>query len=176
MKQYLDLLEDILENGKDRGDRTGTGTRAVFGRQMRFDLGKGFPAVTTKRLAFRTMLAELIWFLQGSQDVRELRKLGCYIWDGNVEADYWKPHAAFEGDAGRIYGVQWRNWRGEGGKEVDQLKKIVTWIKRNPTTRRMLITAWNPAELDASYDPDDPKVALCPCHVLLGLPFREGLL
>lgn len=166
MREYLNLLQDVLENGTERNDRTGIGTRAVFGRQMRFDLSRGFPAITTKKLAFRSVLAELIWFLRGSQDVNELRKLNCRIWDDNVAASHWKPHQKFTGDAGRIYGVQWRHWRGADGREIDQLKKIINWIKTNPHTRRMIITAWNPAELDAGYNPESPRVALSPCHVL----------
>lgn len=175
MKQYLELLEDILKNGTDRDDRTGIGTRAVFGRQMRFDMKDGFPAVTTKRLAFRAVLAELLWFLRGSRDVRELQKLNCRIWDANVEADYWKPHAEFEGDAGRIYGVQWRKWRGADGREVDQLARIIRWLKEKPTTRKMLITAWNPAEMDYEMQ-NPPKVALCPCHVLFQFFVADGKL
>lgn len=166
MREYLNLLQDVLIKGTERNDRTGVGTRAVFGRQMRFDLSHGFPAVTTKKLAFRSVIAELIWFLRGSQDINELRKLNCRIWDDNVDSSHWKPHQKFIGDAGRTYGVQWRRWRGADGREIDQLKKIIDWIKTNPHTRRMLVTAWNPAELDVSYDPENPRVALSPCHVL----------
>lgn len=164
MKQYLDLLQDILKNGTDRSDRTGVGTRAVFGRQMRFGMVDGFPAVTTKKLAWRTMLAELLWFLNGSRDVRELQLLGSHIWDGNAEAGYWKPHAEFEGDVGRIYGVQWRHWRGTDGREVDQVARLIETLQKKPGARRHIVTAWNPAELD--YDvQENPAVALCPCHV-----------
>lgn len=164
MKQYLVLLEDILKNGVDRDDRTGVGTRAVFGRQMRFDMKDGFPAMTTKRLAWRAVVAELLWFLKGSCNVRELQMLECHIWDGNANAEYWKPHAEFEGDLGRIYGVQWRKWRGADGREVDQLRQAIEFIKNKPTTRRIIVTAWNPAEMD--YDAQEsPSVALCPCHI-----------
>src|SRR3989338_1410772 len=110
MKQYLDLLQDVLDNGIERKDRTGTGTRAVFGRTMRFNMQEGFPAVTTKKLAFESLKAELLWFLSGSNDVKDLQKLGSRIWDANAEASYWKPFAKFPGDMGRVYGVQWRRW------------------------------------------------------------------
>ena len=175
MRRYLDLLEDILQNGVDRGDRTGTGTRAVFGRGMRFDMKDGFPAMTTKRLAWRTMLAELLWFLRGSRDVKELQLLECRIWDGNAEAGYWKPHAKFDGDVGRIYGTQWRAWQGADGRKVDQLRQAIECIKNKPTTRRIIITAWNPAEMD--YDAqEEPAVALCPCHVFFQFFVANGTL
>lgn len=157
MQQYLDLLKDVLKNGDKRMDRTGVGTRAVFGRQMRFDLSKGFPAVTTKKLAFDPVKAELIWMISGSSDVKELQKLGCHIWDANAEADYWKPKAKFEGDLGRVYGVQWRSWNSPDGKVIDQLKDVIERIKSNPTDRRLIVTAWNPGELD--------QMALPPCHM-----------
>ncbi|MDP3725105.1 MAG: thymidylate synthase [Nanoarchaeota archaeon] len=164
MKQYLDLLQDILEHGTDCEDRTGTGTRAVFGRQMRFSMANGFPAVTTKKLAWRSVVAELLWFLRGTGDVRELQKLECRIWDGNANAEYWKPHAKFDGDVGRIYGVQWRHWMGANGQEVDQIARLIETIQKKPSTRRHIVTAWNPAELD--YDVQkNPQVALCPCHI-----------
>ncbi|MEK7479237.1 MAG: thymidylate synthase [Patescibacteria group bacterium] len=175
MKPYLVLLQDILENGTDRGDRTGTGTRAVFGRQMRFDMKDGFPAMTTKRLAWRAVVAELLWFIKGSRDVRDLQMLECRIWDGNANAEYWKPHAEFEGDLGRIYGVQWRKWRGADGRVVDQLKQAIEFIKHKPETRRIVITAWNPAEMD--YDAQEtPAVALCPCHILFQFFVANGKL
>lgn len=175
MRPYLELLQDILENGADRGDRTGTGTRAVFGRQMRFDIKSGFPAMTTKRLAWRAVVAELLWFIKGSRDVRDLQMLECHIWDGNAEAGYWKPHVEFEGDLGRIYGVQWRGWRGADGRKVDQLKQAIEFIKHKPETRRIIITAWNPAEMD--YDVQSPPaVALCPCHILFQFFVANGKL
>ncbi len=156
MRQYLDLLKDILENGVDRPDRTGVGSRAVFGRQMRFAMADGFPAVTTKKLAFKLVKAELLWFLSGSSDVNKLRELGCTIWDENAEAPYWKPKARFEGDLGRVYGVQWRSWRTPSGTEVDQIAQLIDRIKTNPHDRRHIVNAWNPGELD--------QMALPPCH------------
>ena len=157
MKQYLDALRHILEKGIDRKDRTGTGTRAVFGMQMRFNMEDGFPAVTTKKLAFNSMKAELLWFIKGSSDVKELQKLGCHIWDANAQADYWKPKAKFLGDLGRIYGVQWRKWKTPDGKEIDQLAEAINLIKKEPDSRRMIVTAWNPGELN--------QMALPPCHM-----------
>ncbi len=156
MKQYLDLLQEIIDHGVDRPDRTGVGTRAVFGRMMRFDMADGFPAITTKRLAFNALKAELLWFISGSSDVKDLQKLGCHIWDANAEADYWKPKAKFTGDVGRIYGVQWRSWRTTDGPEVDQLADVILRIKKNPSDRRLIVNAWNPGEIGQS--------ALPPCH------------
>src|SRR6266446_9105405 len=120
MRQYLDILRKALDEGDERADRTGVGTRAVFGEMMRFDLSRGFPAVTTKRLAFRSVIAELLWFLAGSSDVNELHTLGVRIWDGNALAPAWVRQARFEGDAGRNYGQQWRDWIGPSGLHVDQ--------------------------------------------------------
>lgn len=156
MKQYLDALRYILENGIDREDRTGTGTRAAFGMQMRFKMENGFPAVTTKKLAFNSLKAELLWFISGSSDVRELQKLGSHIWDANAEADYWKQKAKFPGDLGRIYGVQWRRWKAPDGKEIDQLANAIRMIKEQAYSRRIIVTAWNPGELE--------QMALPPCH------------
>jgi len=156
MKQYLDALRHILENGVDKEDRTGTGTKAVFGMQMRFNMNDGFPAITTKRLAFNSMKAELLWFIKGSSDVKELQKMGCHIWDANAEAPYWKPKAKFDGDLGRIYGVQWRKWKTPEGEEIDQLADAIKQIKENPSNRRIIVNAWNPGELD--------QMALPPCH------------
>ena len=119
MKQYLDALKHIMENGVDRQNRTGISTRAVFGVQMRFKMKDGFPAVTTKKLAFNSMKAELLWFIKGISDVKELQKMGCHIWDANAEAPYWKSKARFPGDLGRVYGVQWRHWKTPEGKEVE---------------------------------------------------------
>ncbi|MDP2641241.1 MAG: thymidylate synthase [Candidatus Yanofskybacteria bacterium] len=157
MRQYLNLLSDVLDHGVDRPDRTGVGTRAVFGRQMRFHMADGFPAVTTKKLAFKSMAAELLWFLRGSSDVKELQQMGCHIWDANAEADYWKPKARFEGDLGRIYGVQWRSWIKPDGTTIDQLNDVIERIRKNPSDRRLIVTAWNPGELD--------QMALPPCHI-----------
>lgn len=156
-QQYLDLLTKILNEGDERTDRTGVGTKSIFGQQMRFNLADGFPAITTKKLAFNVVKAELLWFISGSSDNKELQKLGCHIWDANANADYWKPKARFEGDLGRVYGVQWRSWQGPDGKVVDQLKEVIEKIKTNPTDRRLIVTAWNPGELD--------MMALPPCHM-----------
>lgn len=156
MKQYLDALGYVLENGADKKDRTGVGTRAIFGMQLRFDMQEGFPAVTTKKLAFNSMKAELLWFIKGSSDVKELQKMGCHIWDANAEAPYWKPNAKFNGDLGRIYGVQWRRWKSPDGKEIDQLANAINLIKKDPNSRRIIVNAWNPGEIG--------QMALPPCH------------
>lgn len=159
MRQYLDVLRKIIEEGTNRPDRTGVGSRALFGLPMRFKMSDGFPAVTTKKLAFEAVKAELLWFLSGSSDVKELQKLGCHIWDGNANADYWKPKAKFEGDLGRIYGVQWRKWKSPYSETpIDQIANAVKKLKENPNDRRIIVSAWNPAELD--------MMALPPCHLL----------
>lgn len=184
MKQYLELLQDILTNGEIKDDRTGIGTISVFGRNLRFDLRRGFPAVTTKKLAWKACVGELLWFIEGSQDERRLAELThgtrdgvVTIWTPNALAPYWKPKAKFDGDLGRIYGVQWRHWRShipEGEpdiddeygktwfdpiyKEIDQLSILIEGIKKDPNSRRHILTAWNPGELDS--------MALPPCHVL----------
>jgi thymidylate synthase len=158
MRQYLDVLSNILENGVVKPNRTGVDAKGLFGLQMRFDLQKGFPAVTTKKLAFESVKAELLWFISGSSDVKELNKLGCHIWDANAEAPYWKPKARFEGDLGRVYGVQWRKWLSYGSdKPIDQLGGIIERIKKDPFDRRLIMTAWNPGELE--------QMALPPCHI-----------
>ena len=179
---YLSLLQDIYYNGEDRTDRTGVGTRSLFGRQMRFNLRKAFPAVTTKKLAWKSVVSELLWFIEGSGDERRLAEIlhgtrdavKKTIWTGNANADYWKPKAKFEGDLGRVYGVQWRNWKtysqvSSGGltsefepryiedASVDQLTALVTELKKDPHSRRHILTAWNPGELD--------QMALPPCHM-----------
>jgi thymidylate synthase len=171
MKQYHDLLTDILENGEAKDDRTKVGTVSVFGRQLRFDLTKGFPAVTTKKLAWKSVVSELLWFLEGSGNERRLAEIlygetdsgRSTIWTGNAEADYWKFQAKFPGDLGRVYGVQWRDWGG-----VDQLAKLVDGIKNDPNGRRHIITAWNVDELD--------QMALPPCHVLSQFYVSKGRL
>lgn len=159
MKQYLDALKKIMEEGTDRPDRTGVGSRAIFGVPMRFKMSDGFPAVTTKKLAFEAVKAELIWFLSGSQDVKELQKLGCRIWDSNAYSDYWRPKAEFDGDLGRVYGVQWRSWKSPHNNiPIDQIANAIKKLKENPNDRRIIVSAWNPAEID--------MMALPPCHLL----------
>ena len=168
MRQYLAILQKALETGVDRDDRTGTGTRAIFGEVMRFRMADGFPAVTTKRLAFRSVLAELLWFLAGSSDVNELHALGVRIWDGNAYAPYWTPRARFDGDAGRNYGQQWRDWIAPNGAHVDQLANVIARLKSDPSSRRHLVTAWNPGELD--------DTSLPACHALFQFFVAEGRL
>lgn len=160
MQQYHQLLQDILDNGTQRTDRTGVGTLSVFGRQLRFDLRKGFPAITTKKLAWRAVVGELLWFIEGSGDERRLAEIThgtrdgvTTIWTPNAQAEYWKPKAQYDGDLGRVYGTNWRNWRG-----VDQLQQLVDGLKSDPTSRRHILSAWNVDELD--------QMALPPCHVL----------
>ncbi len=157
MKKYLDLLNYVLESGNDRPDRTGTGTRSIFGTQTRYDLSEGFPAVTTKKLFFNSVKAELLWFISGSRDIADLHKMNCHIWDANFDADYWKDKKEFETDAGRVYGVQWRDWKDSEKKSTDQLKQAIEKIKQNPYDRRNIVTAWNPGELD--------RMVLPPCHL-----------
>ena len=200
MKQYHEALEQILNNGKDKTDRTGVGTRSIFGMQMRFDLRLGFPAITTKKLAWKAVVSELLWFLEGSGDERRLAEilygdreartdkgvLKPTIWTANAEADYWRPNAQYPGDLGRVYGVQWRHWRkyterkdmGEahlGGnrvatdrQEIDQIQQLIDGIKKDPSGRRHILTAWNPAELD--------QMALPPCHVMSQFDVTDGYL
>lgn len=158
MRPYLEALRYVLEHGTDRPNRTGVDTRGVFGMQTRYDLTQGFPAVTTKKLAFNAVKAELLCFIKGATDVRDFQALGCRVWDANAEADYWKPKARFPGDLGRIYGAQWRSWRRADGRTVDQLADVVERIHRDPTSRRLIVTAWNPGELD--------EMALPPCHTM----------
>lgn len=145
MKQYLELLQDILDNGVDKGDRTGTGTRSVFGRQMRFDLSKGFPLMTTKKVHLKSIIYELLWFLKGDTNVRYLQENGVRIWNEWARED---------GSLGPVYGSQWRNWNGEG---IDQIKNLIETLKTNPNDRRMIVTAWNPSKI--------ADMALPPCHM-----------
>jgi thymidylate synthase len=166
--QYLDVLRKALESGVDRDDRTGTGTRAIFGEVMRFKMADGFPAVTTKRLAFRSVLAELLWFIAGSSDVNELHALGVRIWDGNAYAPYWVERARFEGDAGRNYGQQWRDWIAADGRHVDQLRDVISALSTNPSSRRHIVTAWNPGELD--------QTSLPACHAFFQFFVADGRL
>jgi thymidylate synthase len=171
MKQYHNLLEDILNNGEVKDDRTGVGTISVFGRQLRFNLSEGFPAVTTKKLAWKSVVSELLWFIEGTGDERRLAEIlhgsrdteRSTIWTGNAQAAYWTPKARYDGDLGRVYGVQWRDWRG-----VDQLSTLIEGIKNDPNGRRHIITAWNVDELD--------KMALPPCHVLAQFYVSNGKL
>jgi thymidylate synthase len=193
VRQYLDILRKALESGVDRDDRTGTGTRAIFGEVMRFRMSDGFPAVTTKRLAFRSVLAELLWFIAGSSDVNELHALGTHIWDGNANAPYWIDRARFDGDAGRNYGQQWRDWIAPNGDHIDQLRDVITAIGTNPSSRRHLVTAWNPGELDQTSLPachaffqffvapgarpvEEAKLSVMmyqrSCDLFLGVPFN----
>jgi thymidylate synthase len=160
MKTYLDALQHVLTHGEARDDRTGVGTIGTFGLQMRYDLRQGFPAVTTKKLAFRSCAAELLWFLEGSSDERRLAEIThgtregvATIWTPNSLAPYWRPRAKFTGDVGRIYGVQWRDFGG-----VDQIAELIQGIKQDPLSRRHILTAWNPPEID--------NMVLPPCHVM----------
>ncbi|MFT7645196.1 MAG: thymidylate synthase [Candidatus Paceibacteria bacterium] len=160
MKQYLETLSEVYKDGTDVIGRNGS-TRKSFTRQMRFDLTKGFPAVTTKKLAFKAVKSELLWFIEGSGDNNRLMDLNGTektIWTGNAEADYWKPKAKFPGDLGRVYGVQWRHWQKPDGTEVDQLAEVIERIKNQPNDRRLIVTAWNPGELEL--------MALPPCHMM----------
>jgi|TARA_R110000824_G_scaffold401771_1_gene615873 thymidylate synthase len=168
---YLDALKQIMEKGVDRDDRTGTGTRALFGLQMRFNMEDGFPAITTKKLAFKAVKSELLWFLEGSTDDNRLKELNGSektIWTANAEADYWKPKAAFPGDLGRVYAAQWRKWKKPDGTEVDQIADVIEQIKKDPNSRRLIVTAWNPGELD--------QMALPPCHMFFQFFVAEGKL
>ncbi len=167
MKQYLDALRKIMDEGTDRQARYGP-TRALFALPLRFKMKDGFPAMTTKKLAFRSVVAELLWFISGSSDNRELNRLGCHIWDANQNADYWKPKAQYEGDLGRVYGVQWRHWKNPDGKETDQLKEIIERIKSDPYDRRLIVTAWNPGEIS--------QMALPPCHMMFQFFVANGKL
>mgnify|MGYP001601963816 FL=1 len=166
MENYLRLLDEIITFGVDRPDRTGVGTRSLFVRQLRFDMNAGFPILTTKKVAFNSVKAELLWLISGSSDNKELQERGCEIWTANANAPYWKPKAKFEGDLGRVYGVQWRHWRKPDGTEVDQLAEIVERIKKDPNDRRLIVTAWNPGELD--------EMALPPCHMIFQFYVANG--
>jgi thymidylate synthase len=166
MQLYLDLLKDILENGEDKDDRTGVGTLSVFSRQLRFDLRKGFPAVTTKKLAWKSCVGELLWFIEGSSDERRLAEIThgsrdgtVTIWTPNALASYWKDRAKFEGDLGRVYGVQWRDWLTHNDSQhIDQLANLIKGLIEDPNGRRHILSAWNVGELD--------QMALPPCHMM----------
>jgi thymidylate synthase len=159
MKQYLDLMQDILDNGAYKSDRTGTGTRSVFGRQLRFDLSKSFPLVTTKKLHLRSIIYELLWFLNGDTNIKYLTDNGVSIW--NEWADE-------NGELGPVYGHQWRSWPAPDGRSIDQITQIIDQLKQKPDSRRHIVSAWNPAEVD--------KMALPPCHALFQFYVADGKL
>lgn len=159
MQQYLDLLRDALENGFERGDRTGTGTRAVFGRQLRFNLEDGFPMVTTKKLHLRSIIIELLWFLKGDTNIKYLKDNKVSIWD---------EWADEHGDLGPVYGKQWRSWAAPDGRTIDQIQWVLDEIPTNPNSRRLIVSAWNPADVN--------EMALPPCHCLFQFNVMDGKL
>ena len=159
MKQYLELLRHVLEHGSEKADRTGTGTRSVFGWQMRFDLSEGFPLVTTKKLHLRSIVHELLWFLRGETNLAYLRENKVSIWDEWADAD---------GELGPVYGKQWRRWAAPDGREIDQLRNVIDELRRNPDSRRLVVSAWNVADL--------PAMALQPCHALFQFYVADGRL
>ncbi len=159
MQQYHDLMRHVLEHGNDKGDRTGTGTRSVFGYQMRFDLSEGFPVLTTKKLHLRSIIHELVWFVQGDTNIRYLKENGVSIWD---------EWADEEGNLGPVYGYQWRSWPAPDGRHIDQIATVVEQIKTNPNSRRMIVSAWNPALVD--------DMALPPCHAMFQFYVADGKL
>jgi thymidylate synthase len=159
MRQYLDLLDKILTSGVKKTDRTGTGTLSVFGHQMRFDLGDGFPLVTTKKLHLKSIIHELLWFIAGDTNVRYLQENGVTIWD---------EWADERGELGPVYGRQWRSWAAPDGQTIDQLKNVIADIQRSPDSRRLIVSAWNPADV--------PKMALAPCHCLFQFNVADGRL
>jgi thymidylate synthase len=159
MRQYLDLLKDILDHGVDRMDRTGVGTRGIFGRQLRFDLAEGFPLLTTKKLHLKSIIVELLWFLRGETNVRWLQERGVRIWDEWADA---------EGELGPVYGKQWRSWAAPDGESIDQIAKVRDDIIKSPNSRRLIVSAWNPSEVG--------QMALPPCHCLFQFFVAEGRL
>lgn len=159
MQQYHHLLQHILDHGTDKADRTGTGTRSVFGYQMRFDLSEGFPLVTTKKVHLKSIIHELLWFIKGETNIAYLKEHGVSIWDEWADAD---------GNLGPVYGKQWRSWQGAGGETIDQLSWVIEEIKRNPDSRRLIVSAWNVADL--------PKMALMPCHNMFQFYVANGKL
>ncbi|OGT78589.1 MAG: thymidylate synthase [Gammaproteobacteria bacterium RIFCSPLOWO2_02_FULL_56_15] len=159
MQQYLELLEHVKSRGVRKGDRTGTGTLSVFGYQMRFDLARGFPAVTTKKLHFKSIIHELLWFLKGSTNIGYLRDHGVSIWDEWADAN---------GDLGPVYGAQWRSWRTADGRTLDQIRSVIEQIRRDPDSRRLIVSAWNVGEIE--------EMALAPCHVLFQFYVAQGRL
>jgi len=169
MKQYLDLVKEVLENGNQKGDRTGTGTKSIFGHQLRFDLSKGFPMITTKKLHLKSIIHELLWFINGDTNISYLNKNGVKIWNEWANKD---------GDLGPVYGYQWRNWNGD---EIDQIKELISTLKNNPNSRRMLVSAWNPSVLpDTSKTFEENvasgKAALPPCHAFFQFYVNNGKL
>ena len=160
MRQYHDLMERVLSEGSRKGDRTGTGTRSVFGHQMRFDLAEGFPMVTTKKVHLKSVVHELLWFLSGSTNARDLNAHGVSIWDEWADPE--------TGELGPVYGKQWRSWATPDGRTVDQMAELVEQIRNNPNSRRLVISAWNPADI--------PDMALPPCHCLFQFYVAEGRL
>ena len=172
MKQYLDLLQHIMDKGVQKGDRTGTGTKSVFGYQMRFDLQEGFPMVTTKKLHLKSIIYELLWFLRGDTNIRYLKEHGVSIWD---------EWATEEGELGPIYGKQWVAWETPKGEQINQIQQIIDTLKQNPNSRRMLVSAWNPADLpDESMSPQENvkqgRMALATCHAFFQFYVAEGKL
>ena len=172
MKQYNDILKRIMDEGVDREGRNGA-TRALFAIQMRFPMSQGFPAVTTKKLAFKAVKSELLWFLAMKDKERasdeELKALNASertIWTDNAEADYWMPKSQFKGDLGRVYGIQWRNWKKPDGSTVDQIAQLIENLQKKPNDRRHIVTAWNPGELD--------DMALPPCHMFFQCFVADG--
>jgi thymidylate synthase len=159
VKQYLALMREVRDHGAQKSDRTGTGTRSLFGHQMRFDLKQGFPAVTTKKLHFRSIIHELLWFLKGETNVRYLKENGVSIWDEWADAN---------GDLGPVYGYQWRSWPAPDGRHIDQISQVIRDLKQNPDSRRMIVSAWNVADL--------PRMALQPCHAFFQFYVAEGRL
>jgi thymidylate synthase len=172
MKQYLDLLRHVRENGTFKGDRTGTGTYSVFGYQMRFDLSEGFPLVTTKKIHFKSVVHELLWFLKGDTNTQYLKDNGVRIWDEWADEN---------GDLGPVYGFQWRNWPNANGASVDQVKQVVEQLKSNPNSRRIILSAWNPSDLpDETISPQqnvkEGRMALAPCHAFFQFYVSDGKL
>lgn len=159
MQNYLDLLQHILDHGTDKTDRTGTGTRSVFGYQLRYNLAKGFPLVTTKKVHLKSIIYELLWFLKGDTNIKYLNDHGVSIWD---------EWADDKGDLGPVYGAQWRSWKGADGKVIDQISEVINQIKTNPDSRRLIVSAWNVAEI--------PNMALAPCHSLFQFYVADGKL
>ena len=168
MRQYLDLLREVYEDGSVRSDRTGVGTRSLFGRQVRYDLRHGFPLLTTKKVHFRSVVLELIWFLQGRTDVGWLKERKVRIWDEWATAEQCARFGRQAGDLGPVYGVQWRSWPTPDGGHIDQIQQVIDTLKSNPDSRRIIVSSWNVAELD--------QMALMPCHAFFQFYVAEGRL